>query len=339
MTCGGRTDSRRTGQIAELCPQARGVNVVLSDVQAWRQQHLRRAAPVYDQIHYLLTILSSIVLLWIAWRAFAFVMKEEWGSAITMLIGGAAVSAFVYAPEQVTNWLRAAVDATADAGTAQPAQNTPPPAPRLEAGDGLDVPWEQVVTAVLIAAAVIGLTAGGRYLHRRRTTLRKRRSDLEQRHDIVLDSYADFATDILAVLDRPSLADVTVPETERFIHALDAARDARAYADADYRAAVGELEIAWKAADRRARKQGTTLLPVLEQRAVQQARLLLATALDENGNSHERQLAYRRAMQLIEGIIDVPREAAAELDCITRLSLPPHESPQTVTLTKTKDRT
>ncbi|MFK0047896.1 TcpD family membrane protein [Streptomyces sp. NPDC090741] len=297
---------------------------------------------MYDEIHYLLTVLSSIALLWIVWRAFAFVMRDEWGSAVSMLIGGAVVSVFVYAPEQITTWLRAAADVMTDTETARPTQGTPPPAPRPEANDdGLNVPWDTVVIAALVAAAVVGLTAGGRYLHRRRTTLRKRRSDLEQRHDVVLDLYADFATDILAVLDRPALADVTVPETERLIHALDAARDTRTYADSesDYRAAVGKLEIAWESADRRARKQGTTLLPVPEQRAVQQARLLLATALDEHGNSHERQLAYRRAMQLIEGIIDVPREAAAELACITRLSLPPQESPQTVTLTKTKDRT
>jgi hypothetical protein len=78
------------------------------------------------------------------------------------------------------------------------------------------------------------------------------------------------------------------------------------------------------------------LLPVQERRAVEQARLLVATALDEDGNSHERQLAYRRAMRLIEHIIDMPKEAIAEVAQHTRLSLPATAGTQTTTIDETR---
>ncbi|WP_327391473.1 hypothetical protein OG728_39040 (plasmid) [Streptomyces microflavus] len=148
---------------------------------------------------------------------------------------------------------------------------------------------------------------------------RQRRADLESRRDGVRDAYAAFTTDILAVLDRPALNDVGTPETERLILALVAARDVRTAPNTtDYAARVITLEIAWKAADQHARKAGIKYLAPAERRAVQQARHLLTTALDDAGNTHERHAAYQKAIKLIGTIIDIPHEAVAAVEASTR---------------------
>lgn len=295
---------------------------------------------MHEQLQWILLILGNMALISIAVAAFARWTRGETGAAVSMVLGAAAIAGVVFFPDALTGLLHDFVGTFLgpnDADTATPS----PPQPKHDPDPAaVNIPWGAIASGagLLLALAAVGaLLHLLHHHHQRRAKDQLRRTELEARHDQVLNDYAAFVTDILAVLDRPALADITVAETVRLIHALDAARDARTNPGADYRAAVTELEIAWKAADRHARKQGTDLLPAPERRAVQQARLLLTTALDEGGNSHERQLAYRHAMRLIEDIIDVPKEAVAELADTTRLSLPPRETPQTVTLTKTKD--
>ncbi|WP_424892337.1 hypothetical protein [Streptomyces sp. XH2] len=209
----------------------------------------------------------------------------------------------------------------------------PNPAPD-DHQEPMDLPWDtllSVVGAVLgiiavVAAVAVATKVVKRGRKRKRAELTRRRA-VEARHDAVLEAYGTYESDLLAVLDRPALADVTVPTTERLIHALTEAADARR-ADrttsdgaAAYQRAVTALEIAWKAADEHARRSGIEHLPPAEQKSIAQARKLLASALHDGGTEHERRLAYQRAMRLIDGAISVPRQAVAALEHISRPSL------------------
>ncbi|MER0476946.1 hypothetical protein ABR737_01005 [Streptomyces sp. Edi2] len=283
-------------------------------------------------MQYIVTILANLLLLAIAVRTFGMWARRERAGIVPLLFACVLLAGLALFPQLITNAPGAYIDAiTGDHSTpATPGSHRPQPDDDASAA-GIDVPWRTLAmcaAGALILASVIAIALALRQASHRRATDRKRRAETEARHDRVLDAYAAFTTDVLAVLDRPALGDVTVPETERLIRALEAAREARADSRSDYRTALWELEIAWTSADRHARKQGTTLLPRHERRAVEQARLLLATALDEDGNSHERQLAYHRAMRLIGHIIDVPKEAVAVLSERACLSLPTGPSTQ-----------
>ncbi|WP_157856111.1 hypothetical protein [Actinacidiphila yeochonensis] len=278
--------------------------------------------PVHQQLQWIVTMTGSLFVLVMATRAFSMWIKQEYGAAATMLAGALVISVAVFSPGFVTGLADKALATLTGKDTPEPK-----PAPRPHPGPtGSDIPWTPLLAglgSLAVLALLGGLAIALRAQHRRRTAERQRRADLETRHDTVRDAYADFTTDILAVLDRPALSNITVPQTERLILALDAARDARSTPDTtNYRACVIELEIAWKAADQHARKAGTAHLAPHEQRAIQQARALLATALDNAGNTHERHAAYQKAIKIINNIIEIPHEAATAIETATRYALP-----------------
>ncbi|MCY0961465.1 hypothetical protein [Streptomyces sp. H27-H5] len=183
---------------------------------------------------------------------------------------------------------------------------------------------------VAAAAGVVGAVVGLLGRRRRRGVAGRaraaaelaRRQAIKADHDEVREAYGKYAADVLAFLDRPALADVTVPRTVAFLHAMDAAADARRGADLDaYRRAVSTLKTAWQAADEHARKAGVHHLPESERAAIAKARALLEIALDGRGAEHERQAAYAKARTLLDGVVTIPRQAAAELEPLHRLTL------------------
>ncbi|GLF98199.1 hypothetical protein [Streptomyces yaizuensis] len=292
---------------------------------------------MHEQTRWLLTLLASMALLLSTVGATSSWTRRERDSATSMLLGGALLSTVVFFPHLVTG-LMDNLTGSFPEHTDESADNDEQPTEDPGTTPAI-IPWRPVATAagaVLTLATALAILHSLRRRHQRQVKEHLRRTGLAARHDKILDAYADFATDILAVLDRPALADVTAPGTVRLLNALDAARDARTDPRSDYGAAVRELELAWKTADRSARKHGTGSLPSAEQRAVGPARLPLATAFDEGGDQNERRHAHHRAMRLIEHIADVPEEAAGELTGTTRLSPPPQVGTRTTTLKKTK---
>lgn len=181
--------------------------------------------------------------------------------------------------------------------------------------------WGGIGLGALALAAVGGW--GAYRLRKRRTARRRRWQALERDHDAVATAYGEYLTDVLAWLDRPTLNDAGVSETAALLHALDAAEDARRGGDVDrYQETVASLRTAWKAADDRARTVGLGDLPPAERRTVEQARKLLATALDTaSGSEHERRSAYAKARSLLDGVLVVPPKAIEALETTHRLAL------------------
>ncbi|MFI9005491.1 hypothetical protein [Streptomyces sp. NPDC053541] len=193
------------------------------------------------------------------------------------------------------------------------------------------LPWLLLGVPAALAAvfAVLGLVRLGKRRQGKRRTVREadaaaqaRRHAIESDHDEVTDAYGAYLCDILAVLDRPALDDVTVPQTAALLHALDAADDARRGVDLDtYRQAVSNLKTAWRTADEHARKTGTAHLPASDRAAVSKARALFEKALDDRGSEYERQAAHAKARALLGAVLTIPRQAAAAVEHQTRPAL------------------
>ncbi|MET8703650.1 hypothetical protein ABZW10_33085 [Kitasatospora sp. NPDC004723] len=202
------------------------------------------------------------------------------------------------------------------------------PAPAGDTGLHLGAWWWVIGGAVVTVAAGAALWRKLSNRSRRHTRDRARWDAITAEHDQVREEYGLYVADPFAVLDRPALADVTVPQTIALLHALDAAADAARGTDpAAYREAVTSLKLAWAAADGHARKLGVEHLPKQERATVGRARALLTTALDGGGNEHERRAAYEQARKLLDGVIVLPRQATAELESRQRLSLAKPETP------------
>ncbi|MFJ4680542.1 hypothetical protein [Kitasatospora sp. NPDC088783] len=159
-----------------------------------------------------------------------------------LLTAGGAALACPGIPGLLADAADAATAAVLDAlSSVYPDAHTAPPQ-RQPAPQGLG--W---AAALLAGCAFVACTVTGARARRRQ------RRRLEAEHDRVREEYGRFASDPLAVLDRPALADVADPLTAAFLRAMAAAADARHARDPHaYRRAVTALESAWRAADRNA---------------------------------------------------------------------------------------
>ena len=214
------------------------------------------------------------------------------------------------------------------AGTASPPKT--PPAHRT--GDALSSGTLLTALLILLGAAVAGGAAAAAVYtlkrQRERTAHKaelKRRWDLAQAdHDLVLDQWTSYITDPLAHLDRPTLGETTVPQTVAFLHALDAAADARAGSDPEaYRTAVSALKTAFQTADAHATRVGLSHLATAERTRVRRARALLVTAMDDRAGHPLAQAALARSQELLAGVLPLPRETQRALDTAFQLSLNP----------------
>ena len=187
----------------------------------------------------------------------------------------------------------------------------------------------------IVAAGMLGgaLVAGGgaaavAYLRRRRSAA-EWIATLSARFDAVRDEYGGYQSDLLTVLDRPALADSSVPQTAAFITAYGVAQDTgrvvrrtrSAQTVPAYEAAVRDLETAWRIAREHAARVGTDAIPAPERSNVTRAVDALRLALADGGNPAERQAAYHLAIRLIERVINVPRRAITAVEADQRLGL------------------
>lgn len=250
------------------------------------------------------------------------VWRREWGPAFGKLAAGMLLL-FVFANyETFLGWFEDVL--AGGEGAPEPVESQPD-------SDGPSL-WLPLALVAGGLAASLGLYGLGNIVQRRRArkaarrrtaaAAQTRRHAIEAEHDEVRDAYAAYICDVLAVLDRPALDDVTVPQTAALLHAMDDAADARRGSDLDtYRTAVSALKTAWRAADAHARKTGVRDLPASERSAIAKARRLFEKALDERGSQHERQAAHAKARDLLDGVLTLPRQAVAAVEHHTRPAL------------------
>jgi hypothetical protein len=144
--------------------------------------------------------------------------------------------------------------------------------------------------------------------------------------------YAAFECDPMQVLRRPALADVTVGSTARFVDAFAEAQalETDSFPPAEHAtsfvSAVDRAERAWRAAVDAADRIRVSGLSPTERATVERVIKLLTTARDSDSDP-ERLAAYTRARSELarldrEGVIHLPRTAAAALDEAARGQLP-----------------
>ena len=276
-------------------------------------------------IPWLFDIIGSVIMLGGVMLVFKGLAKQELPQiiqgAVTSVIGGLWVSGLA---QPAAEWIFKTVAGTGaggDSSTAPTAKSSH--GPDFSAGTLWWLLGSLGAAAVVAVAASVIITGRGRAAARREREVanRTRREAIEAEHDQVREEYARFVEDVLAVLDRPALADVSVSQTAAFLHAMDAAADAGRGEDLNtYRQAVSELKTAWQVADDHARRSGLRHFPEEERATISRARALLVKA-EGNSSDHERRAAVAKARELLEGVVTIPRQAVAALETRHHLSL------------------
>lgn len=151
------------------------------------------------------------------------------------------------------------------------------------------------------------------------------------KHTNILDEWNAYDRDIKKLLELPAMRNFSLPEVGAVIDALDAAADVKTLKyprgienvyGTDYYKAVKNCEKAFDDAMHVAINHKNKTMSAKERRQLALASQLLKTAMDEAASSNERQLAYSRIMNIMEGLrIEVPKGVIKQIENNTRLLL------------------
>jgi hypothetical protein len=163
-------------------------------------------------------------------------------------------------------------------------------------------------------------------------------------HDAVTARWLEYELDVAKIIAFPAMSDGRQPLTAAFLRAkrvADGLRPASAKARltkdqlTEYRNAVADYEVAFDVAERDARRLKDSSFTTGERKRLDTAKQLLTIAIDEAATPAERQVAYRRVREELDGLISLSDEAIEVLESKVSLELttgaqtrtPPAEDP------------
>lgn len=155
-------------------------------------------------------------------------------------------------------------------------------------------------------------------------------------HDAVTSRWLEYELDVAKLIAFPAMSDGRQPLTAAFLRAkrkADGLRPASPRARtgkeelAEYRDAVHEYEAAFDIAERDARRLRDHSFTEVERKRLDTAKQLLSVAVDLAATPAERQLAYRRVREELDGLISISDEAIEVLENRVALELTTGENP------------
>ena len=158
---------------------------------------------------------------------------------------------------------------------------------------------------------------------------------VQARHDDITHRWLDYELDVSKLISYPAMSDGRQPLTAAFLRAKKVADNLRPAAGevpsperlTEYRDAVTDYEVAFEVAERDARRVKAAAFTPEERKRLDTAQQLLGVAVDQAATPNERQVAYRRVRQELDGLIWLSDEAVENLEKKVALELPRPASP------------
>lgn len=151
-------------------------------------------------------------------------------------------------------------------------------------------------------------------------------------HDEITARWLDYELDVAKMIAYPAMSDGRQPLTAAFLRAkkkADALRpssiDARVTPEQvdEYREAVDDFSVAFDVAERDARRLRDSAFSADERKRLERAQHMLTVALDQSATAAERQSAYRRVREELNGLIGLSDAAVENLEKKVALQLEP----------------
>ena len=155
-------------------------------------------------------------------------------------------------------------------------------------------------------------------------------------HDGVTARWLDYELDVAKLIAFPAMSDGRQPLTAAFLRAqriADGLRPAspkvRLTPDqlTEYRNAVADYEVAFDVAERDARRLKDSNFTDAERKRLDTAKQLLSIAIDQAATPAERQVAYRRVREELDGLISLSDDAIEVFETKVALALPASPAP------------
>ena len=155
-------------------------------------------------------------------------------------------------------------------------------------------------------------------------------------HDRVTARWLEYELDVAKLIAYPAMSDGRQPLTAAFLRArkiADSLRPSSVNAKitgdqlTEYRTAVTDYEVAFDLAERDARRLKDANFSEAERKRLDTAKQLLTLAIDEAATPAERQVAYKRVRDELDGLIAVSDEALVLLEEKVALPLTARPTP------------
>jgi len=150
-------------------------------------------------------------------------------------------------------------------------------------------------------------------------------------HDAVTKRWLEYELDVAKLIAFPAMSDGRQPLTAAFLRARKVADQLRPTSATvklppeqftEYRNAVTDYEVAFDVAERDARRIKDSSFTDVERKRLDTAKQLLTVAIDEAATPAERQLAYKRVREELDGLISLSDGAIEVLEEKVALQLP-----------------
>lgn len=142
-------------------------------------------------------------------------------------------------------------------------------------------------------------------------------------HDEITARWLDYELDVAKLIAFPAMSDGRQPLTAAFLRAkrtADALRPASADAKvteqqvSEYLDAVGAYAVAFEIAEKDARRLRDSTFTDAERKRLDRAQQLLKVAVDESATQAERNVAYKRVREELDGLILLSDDAVQVLE-------------------------
>ena len=161
-------------------------------------------------------------------------------------------------------------------------------------------------------------------------------------HDEITAHWLDYELDVAKLIAFPAMSDGRQPLTAAFLRAkkiADALRPASADSKvseqqvSEYLDAVGNYAVAFEIAEKDARRLRDSTFTEAERKKLDRAQKLLKVAVDESATQAERNVAYKRVREELDGLIVLSDDAVEVLEkqVAREIAAPvthPHPQPQ-----------
>jgi hypothetical protein len=142
-------------------------------------------------------------------------------------------------------------------------------------------------------------------------------------HDEITARWLDYELDVAKLIAYPAMSDGRQPLTAAFLRAKKTADNLRpSSADAkvseqqvsEYLDAVGNAAVAFEIAEKDARRLRNSTFSEAERKKLDRAQKLLKVAVDESATQAERNVAYKRVREELDGLIVLSDQAVDVLE-------------------------
>lgn len=150
-------------------------------------------------------------------------------------------------------------------------------------------------------------------------------------HDAVTERWLEYELDVAKMIAYPAMSDGRQELTAAFLRAKKVADRMRPASEdtplspaelTAYQDAVTDYEVAFEVAERDARRITDSEFTPSERKRLATAKQLLTVAVDQAATPAERQLAYRRVREELDGLISLSDDAIEHLEQRVALELP-----------------